>query len=143
MIWPNDFDDALRLFLDSLAATSDPDERLDLITNAVLETGGSFLVPKPGDNWGPHVIEISLYGICQQGETVDSAVANWTDCATRAVKGQSAARRADALISGDLSGIPADDLRDAAACVRLYSADPAALARADHVFTTLSTRPTL
>lgn len=143
MIWPNDFDDALRLFLDSLAATADPDERLDLFANAVIETGGSFEVPKPGDTWGPHVVEISLYSICQQGETVDIAVANWIDCASRAIAGQSAARRADALISGDLSGLSYADICEAALTVRLYSPDPAALARADRITRVFNTEASL
>lgn len=140
MIHPSDFDDALRILLDRIAATPDPDERLDLITNAVIETGGSFLVPRPGDHWGPHVIELSVHGICQQGETVELAVANWLDCAKRAIAGQTAARRATALISGDLTGIAEDALREAALCVRLYSADPEALARADRLSTALDMR---
>lgn len=133
MTHPNDIDDGLRLFLTALHRAESAEARRDLFQNAVLESGGSYAVPRPGDNWGPHVVELQLLGISQTGEDEETAIANWTAAALRQHHAAEAARVAAARLSGDLRGKTATDLARDAECVRLYSVDPAAIEQAARI----------
>lgn len=139
MTHPNDIDDALRLTLDRLTRTPDLRDRLDIFQNAVIEAGGEYLIPRPGDNWGPHAVELSLHGISHTGETEERALAGWITAATRVLRAEAAARRAAEVLTGDMRGIAAEDLRQAAECVRLNSTDPVALARAAQITSLIAT----
>lgn len=64
-------------------ATLDTDHRFDAFHAEAIETGGTFVLPHPGDYWGSHLCEIQLHQIVAHGSTADEAIANWIKAAGR------------------------------------------------------------
>lgn len=55
----------------------------DAFANETLETGGSFIVPHPGDTWAGGIVEISLHEITGRGPDTASAIYDWREAARR------------------------------------------------------------
>lgn len=115
-------DGTLPATLACLAAITDPALRLKTFTGAIIDRGGTIVLPPDADHgadhWGPHQVEFFFLGVLGTGATPSEALAEWTTCATRLVE----AERTVCSATG-----PADDLRDACLLVRTRSRDPVAI----------------
>ena len=111
-------DGTLPATLACLKAIPDPARRLAAFTGAIVERGGTILLPPDGDHWGPLLVEFSFLGILGTGQTPEEALADWMKCAMRVIEAELIVRDATA---------PAADLRDACLLVRTRSQNSAAL----------------
>jgi hypothetical protein len=70
-----------------LLATRDQYARAALIEAAVVATGGTWVPPKLGDEWGgSHLYEIGLYGVLGRGSDPIDAARDWIKAATRVTR---------------------------------------------------------
>lgn len=111
-------DGTLPATLACLAAIPDPGRRLAAFTGAIVERGGTILLPPDTGHWGPLFVEFSFLGILGTGETPEEALSDWMKCATRLVDAERTVRDAIA---------PPDDLRKACLLVRARSRDTTAI----------------
>lgn len=125
-------DTRLGWFLARLRA-ADPADRPALFEGAVIEAGGDLTLPRAGDDWGPHLVELSLLGIHDAGATLDEALANWTSRATDMMERRRLTGAAEGVVLSGLAGRDGEALRRAAERVRLHSLDMAAIAAAGRV----------
>ena len=84
-------------------------ERIDTMSNAAQETSGYYNVPRIGDTWSSHLVEISISGIYAEGESQEEAIRNWMCVAQNQIDAQNAS----ALLHSQ-DRIHADDMK--AAC---------------------------
>lgn len=66
------------------------DQRIMVMTDACIETGGSLVPPAQGKG-GAHYAEISCLGIYHSGNDVEEAIANWIKAVHRTETGQQVA----------------------------------------------------
>lgn len=111
-------DGTLPATLACLAAIRDPGRRLAAFTGAIIERGGTIILPPDGDDWGPLLVEFSFLGILGTGATPEEALADWMKCATRLIEAERTVRDATAS---------ADDMQAACHLVRTRSQNPAAI----------------
>lgn len=57
--------------------TLGPEGQREAIVNEVRESGGSYTVPHPGDNWASCFVEISLLEVAAYGADEGEAIRNW------------------------------------------------------------------
>lgn len=126
-------DDRLGLFLVQLSTKTDPADRIELFQNAVIEAGGDFTLPASDGGRCSHLVELSLFGIHDAGQTSDEALANWTAKATEHMERKRETGAAERIVLGDLRGLGDEDLRAAAERVRLHSQDMAAIEAARRI----------
>ena len=61
------------------------EDRPDAFFNEVMETGGTYTVPR-SENWpASHLVEISLHGVSAFGMSEDEAIGNWIKQARRMI----------------------------------------------------------
>lgn len=65
-----------RLAFATALETLDPAARFEAVEAATLYSGGTFVLPSQ-NSWGPHDVEILLFGISQSGDTAESAIRHW------------------------------------------------------------------
>ena len=74
-----------------LLAARDQYARAALIEAAVVATGGTWVRPQMGDEWGSsHLYEIGLYGVLGRGSDPLDAARDWIKAATRITTPQAA-----------------------------------------------------
>ena len=74
--------DRKRQFLDHLELLA-PKARAESFMNEAMETGGSYIPARKGDDWASHLVEINLHGITAIGASEEEAIRNWTKNAQR------------------------------------------------------------
>lgn len=125
-------DTRLGWFLARLRA-ADTADRPALFQGAVIEAGGDLTLPRAGDDWGPHLVEISLLGIHDAGATLEEVLANWTQRAAEQLEHRRLTGAAEDVVLSGLAERDGEALRRAAERVRLHSLDMAAIAAAGRV----------
>jgi hypothetical protein len=66
----------------------DWEDRPDAFFNEVMETGGTYTMPR-NENWpASHLVEISLHGVSAFGMSEDEAIGNWIKQARRVILAQ-------------------------------------------------------
>jgi hypothetical protein len=75
-------EDRRETFAAALSGLS-PDALYDAFANEAIESGGSFIVPRPGDTWSGGLVEIFMHGITGRGADTASAMQDWRDAARR------------------------------------------------------------
>lgn len=65
--------------------------RAELVKQAVLDAGGTWVPVPQGSNWGPHFAELSLGGICASGASMDECIAHWIKLVHRSSHEEAAA----------------------------------------------------
>ena len=71
-----------RLAFAAALETLDPAARFEAVESAAVQSGGTFVLPSQ-NSWGPHDVEVSLFGISQSGDTAESAIRHWISSALR------------------------------------------------------------
>jgi len=119
----------------ALAALADPAARIAAFAGEVAARGGSMVLPRPGETWGPHWVELSLMGVLGTGDSGSEALTEWMACAARQVAYErcTVPSAAESLLTGDLIDIPFSELLSAARDVRLHSRNPDAIALAARI----------
>jgi hypothetical protein len=79
-------DGSLAPTLAALRAIADPGQRLRVFTGAIVEQGGSIVLPPDSGHWGPCLVEFSFHGILGTGQTPEEALADWMKCAERSIE---------------------------------------------------------
>ena len=69
----------------------DPQDWPELADYAVVQLGGSLILPNPSSSWASHMAELSLLGIAGRGDTLEAAVRDWLKAAQRSVTEREAA----------------------------------------------------
>lgn len=113
----------LAAFLDYLQGIPDSKDRIDAFGGAVIERGGAMDLPVPGQNWGPHRVELSLMGVQGTGDDADEALADWIKCARRQAENIALVIAAEELVMRPPRDASARDLSRACEMVRNYPRD--------------------
>ncbi|MGH1447406.1 MAG: hypothetical protein ACRBBO_15335 [Cognatishimia sp.] len=71
-----------RQFLDHLELLG-PVARTESFMHEALETGGSYVPARDGDDWASHLAEIDLHGFHASGASEEEAQRNWMRMARR------------------------------------------------------------
>lgn len=66
--------------------TTAPADWPALITQAVVNHGGSLTLPDSANSWASHMAELSLLGITGRGDNLDAAVRDWAKAAGRTLE---------------------------------------------------------
>lgn len=79
-------DGSLASTVGRLSAIPDAGQRLRAFTGAIVEEGGTILLPPDDSHWGPLLVEFSFKGILGTGMTPEEAMTDWLICASRVVQ---------------------------------------------------------
>lgn len=93
---PSNIENRLSRFYDHIIKI-DWEDRPDAFFNEVMETGGTYTVPR-SENWpASHLVEISLHRVSAFGTSEGEAIGNWINQARRVILAQNAptAQRSD------------------------------------------------
>lgn len=77
----------LRWTVAAMKAITDPKARMDAFTGAIVEAGGTLILPV-ADGWGAGLFEFSLHSVLGRGATAEEALAQWLKCATRVIEAE-------------------------------------------------------
>lgn len=79
-------DGSLASTVGRLTAVPDAGQRLRAFTGAIVEEGGTIILPPNNSNWGPLLVEFSFKGILGTGTSPEEAMNDWLKCASRVVQ---------------------------------------------------------
>lgn len=73
---------AVRQLLGQLCTDDSREARARRLIAAAEATGGTYLPADPGSTWGPHLHQLTLYGVSATGEDLPELERNWRRAAT-------------------------------------------------------------